>query len=60
MVVDLPDTPEIMVLRYDDKPMEGLKDHLQEEHDPKKDQEVDEVVGEQQIDQEINEAVGAQ
>ena len=57
MVVDLPDTPKIMVLRYDDKPMEGLKDHLEEEDDPEEDQEIDEVVEEEQMNQEVEEDV---
>ena len=51
MVVDLPDTPKIMVLRYDDKPMEGLKDHLEEEDDPDEDQEIDEIMEEQSINE---------
>jgi len=46
-VVDLPDTPEIMVLCLKDEPMEALEDHLEEEDDPEEDQEVDEVVEQQ-------------
>jgi len=60
VVVDLSDTPEIVVLSPDDAPIEGLEDHLEEVDDPEEDQEVDKVVGEQQIDKEIDEVVGEQ
>jgi len=42
VVIDLPDTPEIMVVRSED---EG---HQEEEDDPKEDQDIDEAVVEQQ------------
>jgi len=37
VVVDLPDTPEIMVLSSDDEPVEGLEDHLEEGDDLEED-----------------------
>ena len=58
MAVDLPDTPEIMVLSSDDKPMEGLADHLEEKDDLEEDQEIDKIVEEQPIDEEIIDVVG--
>ena len=50
MVVDLPDTPEIVVLSSNDELMEGVEDHLEDEDDPEEDQEIEEVREEQQID----------
>jgi len=58
-VVDLLDTSEIMVISSDDELMEGLEDCLEEENNPEKDQEIDEIVEEQQIDQEIDEIGGS-
>jgi len=46
VVVDLLDTPEIVVRSSDDDPMEGLKNHLEEEDDLEEDQEIDEIVEE--------------
>ena len=60
VVVDLLDAPEIVVLSPNDKPMEGLDDHLEEEDNPDEDQEIDEIVKEQPINEEIAEAVGEQ
>ena len=60
MVVDLPDTPEIMVVSSDDEPMKGFKGHLGEEDDPEEHQEIYEIVEEQQIDQVVDEDVGEQ
>jgi len=37
VMVDLLDTPEIMVPNLDDEPMEGLEDHLKDEDDPEED-----------------------
>ena len=34
VVVDLPNTPEIMIVSSDDEPMEGFEGHLEEEDDP--------------------------
>ena len=59
-MVDLPNTPEIVVLSRDDEPMECLKDRLEDENDPKEDKEIDEVGKEQQIDHRIDEAKGEQ
>ena len=59
-MVDLLDTSEIMVISSDDEFMEGLEDCLEEENDPEKDQEIDEIVEEQQMDQEVDEVVGEQ
>ena len=59
VVVDLSDTPEIVVFSSDFEPVKGLKDHLEEEDDLEEDQEVDEVMEEQQIDQEIDEIGGS-
>ena len=60
VVVDLHDTPKIMVFSPDDEPMEGLEDHLKDEDNPEEDQEIYEVAEEQQINQEIDETVGEQ
>ena len=60
MVVDLPDTLEIVVVSSDDEPMEGFEGNLEEEDDLDNDQEIDEVVEEQQIDQKIDEIVKEQ
>ena len=40
MVVDLPDTPKIVVLSSDNEPMEGFED----EDDLEEDQKIDEIV----------------
>ena len=34
VVVDLPDTSEIMVISSDDEPIEGFEDHQEEDDDP--------------------------
>jgi len=60
VVVAIPNTLEIMVLSPDEKPMEGLEDHLGDEDDSEEDQKIDEVGKEQQIDHGIDEAVGGQ
>jgi len=57
MVVDLPDTPEIVVASYKDEAIEDFEDHLEEEDDPKEHQNINEVMTEQQWDQEINEMI---
>jgi len=51
VVIDLLDTPEIVVVSSGD---EG---HLEEEDDPEEDQDIDEAVVEQQWDQEIDEMI---
>ena len=56
-VVDLPDTPKIVVVSSQDEAMEGFEGHLEEEHDPEEDQAIDEAVMEQQWDQKIDEMV---
>lgn len=56
VVMDLPDTSEIVVLSSDDELMEGFED----KDDLEEDQEVDEIAEEQQMDQEVDEAVGKQ
>ena len=43
IVVDLPDTLEIVVLSPDDEPIKGLEDHLEDEDDPEEDYEIDKV-----------------
>ena len=49
VVVDLPDTLEIVVLSLNDESIEGLEDHLEDkdnledEDDPKEDQEIEKV-----------------
>ena len=57
MVVDLLDTPEIVVVSSADNAMEGFEGHLEEKDHPKEDQDINEVVVEQQWDQEIDEIV---
>ena len=52
MVVDLPNTPEIVVVSSEDEAMEDFEGHLEKE-----DQDIDEAVMEQQWDQEIDEMV---
>jgi len=54
VVVDLRDTPEIVVLSFDDEPMEGFEN----EDDPEEDPDIDEIADDQQMDQEVDEAVG--
>jgi len=44
VILDLPDTLEVMVVSSDDEPMEGLEGHLEEEDDLEERQEIDEVV----------------
>ena len=44
MVVDLPDIPEIVVVSYEVEAMEDFEGHLEEEDDPKEDQDIDEAV----------------
>jgi len=51
VVIDLPDTPEIVLVSSED---EG---HQEEEDDPEEDQDIDEVGVEQQWDQEIDEMI---
>ena len=51
VVVDFPNTPEIVVVSYDVELMEGFED----KDNPKEDQEVNKAVGEQQVDQEVHE-----
>jgi len=51
VVRDLPNTPEIVVVSFED---EG---HPKEEDDSEEDQDIDEVVVEQQWDQEIDEVI---
>ena len=46
-----------MVVSSDDEPMEGFEGHLEEEDDPKEDQEIGEMIEEQQIDQKDDEEV---
>jgi len=57
VVVDLPDTPEIVVVSFEDDAMEGFEGHLEEEDDPEEDQDINEAVVEQRLDQEIDEVV---
>ena len=47
VVVDLPDTPEIVILSFEDEAMEGFKSHMEEKDDPEEDQDIDEAVVEQ-------------
>jgi len=47
VVVDLPDTPEIVVVSFDDEPMAGFEDHLEEDDNPEENHKIDEVVEEQ-------------
>ena len=56
-MVDLPDSPEIVIVSYEDEAMEGFKGHLESEEDPKEDQDIDEAVVEQQCNQEIEDRV---
>ena len=51
VVIDLPDTPEILVVSSEDK------GHQEEEDDPKEDQDIDEAGVEQQWDQKIDEMI---
>jgi len=51
VVIDLPDTPEIVMVSSED---EG---HWEEKDDPEEDQDIDEAVVEQQWDQEIDEMI---
>jgi len=44
VVVDLPDIPEIVVVSYEVEAMEDFEGHLEEEDDPKEDQDIDEAV----------------
>ena len=37
LVVDLPDSPAVVMISSDDKPTEELEDHLPAEDDPKED-----------------------
>jgi len=60
VVVDLLDTSEIMVVSFDDEPMEGFEGYLEKEDDPKEDQDIDELVEEQQMDQEVDDDMGEQ
>ena len=46
-----------MVLSPDDEPMEGLEDHLDDEDDPKEDQQIAKLVMEQHMGQEVDEVV---
>jgi len=54
VVVDLPNTLEIVVVSFEDEAMEGFEAHLEEEEDPEEDQDIDKAVMEQQRDQEID------
>ena len=49
VLVDIPNTPVIVVVSSDDEPMGGFDS----EDGPKEDQEIDEKVEEQQMDQEV-------
>jgi len=60
VVVDLPDTLEVVVVSSNDEPMEGFEGHLEEEDDLGEDQDIDKVIEEQQMDQEVDEKVGKQ
>jgi len=44
MMVDLPETPEIVVVSSEDDGMEGFEGHLEEEDDPEEDQDIDKAV----------------
>ena len=41
MEVDLPDTPEIVVVSSKDEAMEHFEGHLEEDDDPEEDQDID-------------------
>jgi len=60
VVVDLPNTLKVVVVSSNDEPMQGFEGHLEEEDDPEKDQEIDEVVKDKQMDEEAEEDVGQQ
>ena len=57
MMVDLPNTLEIVVVSSADEAMEGFEGHPEEEDDLDEYQEIDEVVVEKQLEQEIDEVV---
>jgi len=50
VVVDLSDTQEIVVVSFEDEDIEDFRGHLEEEDDPKEDQDIDKVEVEQQWD----------
>ena len=52
MVMDLPNSPKVVVISLNDGPMEVLKEHLEAEDDPEEDLELEE----QQVNQNINDA----
>ena len=43
VVVDLPDTPEIVVVSYEDEAMEDFEGYMEEKDDPQEDQDIDEA-----------------
>ena len=47
VVVDLPDTPEIVVINSEDEAIEDFKGHLEKEDDPEGDRNIDEAMVEQ-------------
>ena len=44
-MVDLHDTLEIVVVSFDDEPIQGFEGHLEEEDDLEEDQQIDELCG---------------
>jgi len=57
VVVDLPGTPEIVVVSSKDEVIEDFEGHLEKEGDPEEDQDIDKAVVEQQWHQEINKMI---
>ena len=57
VIVDLSDTPEIVVVSSEDEATEDFEGHLEKEDDPEEDKDIDEAVVEQQWDHKIDEMI---